>query len=78
VAGYPFWQQPEQRRDQADDNSEEDFRRRVEFMHRHLAGLCFFFLKPDLIPGGETTVYRYGERECYYQTVRWQKPAGSG
>jgi hypothetical protein len=49
-------------------------------MHRHLAGLCrvkrllmllaglmFFFLKPDLIPGGETTVYRYGERECYYQ-----------
>lgn len=27
-----------------------------------------------MIPGGETTVYRYGERERYYQTVRWQKP----
>ena len=39
-----------------------------------LAGLMFFFLKPDLFPGGETTVYRYGERERYYQTVRWQKP----
>ncbi|HBR1559283.1 hypothetical protein I6L73_13455 [Klebsiella quasipneumoniae] len=39
-----------------------------------LAGLAFFFLRPDVIPGGETTVYRYGERERYYQTVRWQKP----
>ena len=27
-----------------------------------------------MIPGGETPVYRYGERERYYQTIRWQKP----
>ncbi|HDZ0534418.1 TPA: hypothetical protein RRT92_001098 [Klebsiella pneumoniae] len=39
-----------------------------------LAGLLFFFLRPDVIPGGETPVYRYGERERYYQTIRWQKP----
>ncbi|HFT3703352.1 TPA: hypothetical protein ACHV7K_000738 [Klebsiella quasipneumoniae] len=39
-----------------------------------LAGLLFFFLRPDVIPGGETTVYRYGQRERYYQTIRWQKP----
>lgn len=40
-----------------------------------LAGLLFFFLRPDVIPGGETPVYRYGERERYYQTIRWQKPS---
>ena len=28
-----------------------------------LAGLLFFFLRPDVIPGGETPVYHYGERE---------------
>ncbi len=39
-----------------------------------LAGLVFFFLRPDVIPGGGDPVYRYGERERYYQTVRWQKP----
>ena len=31
-------QQPQQRRDRADDKSKEDFRRRIEFMHRDLAG----------------------------------------
>lgn len=43
-----------------------------------LAGLLFFFLRPDVIPGGETPVYRYGERERYYQTIRWQKPEPGG
>ncbi|HDS6593504.1 hypothetical protein ABLV17_23245 [Klebsiella sp. CN_Kp091] len=38
-----------------------------------LSGLLFFFLKPQIIPGEETTAYRYGLSDLNYQTIRWQK-----
>lgn len=38
-----------------------------------LLSIVFFFLKPEVIPGGETTTYRYGAHSLYYEKIRWQK-----